>query len=121
MKRDRIRLGEFLKDHDPLRKGLLEATKFRTTLYAQKIQLTTEEYTRLEDLFRDKADSRLIRYAEFNKLIEDIFTDKTLEKNPLATLSSYNAPSVLDPKDVLNPEEEKEVHDCLTRIGTIVR
>ena len=121
VKRDRIRIGEFLKDHDPLRKGLLEATKFRTTLYAQKIQLTTEEYTRLEDLFRDKADSRLIRYADFNKLIEDIFTDKTIEKNPLATLSSYNAPSVLDPKDVLNPEEEKEVHDCLTRIGTIVR
>ena len=44
VKRDRIRLGEFLKDHDPLRKGVIEATKFRTTLYAQKIQLTVEEY-----------------------------------------------------------------------------
>lgn len=35
--RNRIRLGEFLQDHDPLRKGRIEATKFRTTLYAQKI------------------------------------------------------------------------------------
>lgn len=32
--RNRIRLGEFLQDHDPLRKGTIEATKFRTTLYA---------------------------------------------------------------------------------------
>ena len=37
VKRHRIRLGEFLQDHDPLRKGRIEATKFRTTLYAQKI------------------------------------------------------------------------------------
>ena len=35
--RQRIRLGEFFKDHDPLRKGIIEASKFRTTLYAQKI------------------------------------------------------------------------------------
>lgn len=32
--RHRIRLGEFFQDHDPLRKGVIDATKFRTTLYA---------------------------------------------------------------------------------------
>ena len=37
VKRHRIRIGEFFKDHDPLRKGTIEATKFRTTLYAQKL------------------------------------------------------------------------------------
>ena len=37
VKRHRIRIGEFLQDHDPLRKGRIDATKFRTTLYAQKI------------------------------------------------------------------------------------
>lgn len=42
--RNRIRIGEFFQDHDPLRKGVIDATKFRTTLYAQKLQLTTEEY-----------------------------------------------------------------------------
>ena len=34
VKRHRIRIGEFLQDHDPLRKGRIDATKFRTTLYA---------------------------------------------------------------------------------------
>ena len=34
VKRNRVRLGEFFQDHDPLRKGIMDATKFRTTLYA---------------------------------------------------------------------------------------
>ena len=34
--RSRIRIGEFFQDHDPLRKGTIEATKFRTTLDAQE-------------------------------------------------------------------------------------
>jgi hypothetical protein len=33
VKRHRIRLGEFFQDHDPLRKGVIDCTKFRTTLY----------------------------------------------------------------------------------------
>lgn len=37
VKRNRIRIGEFFQDHDPLRKGVIDATKFRTTLYAQKL------------------------------------------------------------------------------------
>lgn len=37
VKRNRIRVGEFFQDHDPLRKGVIDATKFRTTLYAQKL------------------------------------------------------------------------------------
>ena len=51
--RNRIRIGEFFQDHDPLRKGVIDATKFRVTLYQQKLQLTTEEYQKLEDYFRD--------------------------------------------------------------------
>jgi hypothetical protein len=31
--RNRIRIGEFFQDHDPLRKGVIDATKFRVTLY----------------------------------------------------------------------------------------
>lgn len=64
--RHRIRLGEFLQDHDPLRKGTIDATKFRTTLYAQKIQLTKEEYQKLEDYYRDPSDPIKIRHFDFN-------------------------------------------------------
>lgn len=119
--RNRIRLGEFLQDHDPLRKGTIEATKFRTTLYAQKLQLTKEEYQNLEDHYRDPTDPIKIRYFDFNQDIENIFTLKDLEKNPQTTLSAFKAPSILDPKDLLTADEEKELDVCMTRIGTDVR
>jgi len=78
---------------------VIDATKFRTTLYAQKLQLTTEEYQLLEDYFRDETFPTKIRYFEFNEMIEGIFTQKDLEKDPLKTLSGYKAPSILDPKN----------------------
>ena len=121
VKRNRIRVGEFFQDHDPLRKGVVDATKFRTTLYAQKIQLTDQEFKLLEDTFRDPTDPLKIRYFDFNENIEGIFTQKDLEKDPKKTLSSYKAPSILDPKNVLTDSEENELQAALERIGTDVR
>ena len=106
VKRHRIRLGEFFQDHDNLRKGTLEATKFRTTLYAQNLQLTTEEYQKLENHFRDSENPTKIRYAEFNEEIEKIFTEKDLEKCPQKTLSDFKVPSILDPTNALTSCEE---------------
>ena len=44
VKKDRIRLLEFFQDHDILRKGYIPQQKFRSTLYSQKLFLTTQEY-----------------------------------------------------------------------------
>lgn len=119
--RNRIRLGEFLQDHDPLRKGVIDATKFRTTLYAQKLQLTTEEYQKLEDYFRDPTFPLKIRYFEFNEEIEAIFTHKDMEKQPTKTLSSFKAPSILDPKNTLTAIEGADLECLMKRIGENVR
>jgi len=97
--RHRIRIGEFFQDHDPLRKGVIDATKFRTTLYAQKLQLTQEEYQKLEDYYRCSQNSHKIRYFDFNEDIEKIFTEKDLEKCPTKTLSEFKVPSILDPRN----------------------
>jgi len=121
VKRHRIRLGEFFQDHDNLRKGTLEATKFRTTLYAQNLQLTTEEYQKLENHFRDSENPTKIRYTEFNEEIEKIFTEKDLEKCPQKTLSDFKVPSILDPTNALTSCEEQELDCILKRIGTDVR
>lgn len=37
IKRERIRLLEFFQDHDLLRKGSVEPTKFRSVLHSQKV------------------------------------------------------------------------------------
>jgi len=56
----------------------------------------------LEDYYRDPSDPIKIRHFDFNQDIERIFTEKDLEKEPTKTLSSYKAPSILDPKSVLS-------------------
>ena len=35
--------------------------------------------------------------------------------------NSFNAPSILDPKDVLNADEENILMACLERLGTDVK
>lgn len=47
-----------------------------------------------------------VNYVQFNEDIEKIFTEKGLEKDPLKTLEEFKAPSILDPKNQLNEEEE---------------
>ena len=62
-----------------------------------------------------------MNYVQFNEEIEKIFTEKDLEKDPLKKISEFKAPSILDPKDVLNTDEEKILDACLQRIGLEVK
>ena len=66
-------------------------------------------------------DPTKVNYILFNEEIEKMFTEKDLEKDPLKKVSEFKAPSILDPKDVLNTEEEKILDACLQRIGEEVR
>jgi hypothetical protein len=46
------------------------------------LQLTAAEYQSLEDHYRCPNDPIKIRYFDFNEEIENIFTNKDLEKDP---------------------------------------
>lgn len=106
VKRERVRLTEFFQDHDQLRKGVVEPTKFRSVLHSQKVVLTEEEYALLEKTYGvlDERNAPLVTYVPFCEEIGNIFTEKDLEKCPTKTLSTYTAPSILDPLDVLNEQ-----------------
>ena len=68
--------------------------------------MTTEEYQKLEDYYRDPTDPIKIRYFDFNEDIERIFTEKDLEKAPEKRLGAYVAPSILTPSTALTEAEE---------------
>ena len=121
IKKDRIRLHEFFQDHDTLRKGTVTSQKFRGVLYTQKIYLTNEEFETLEQYFAVPGDPTKVNYVAFNETIEEIFTIKSLEKDPLKKTIEFNAPSILDPKHVLSPEEEEALDACMQRLGWFVR
>lgn len=121
IKKDRIRLAEFFQDHDLLRKGTITQQKFRGVLYAQKIYLTNEEFEILEKQFSVPNDATKVNYLLFNSCIEEIFTVKDLEKNPLKKTIEFHAPSILDPKQQLSEEEEAVLEECMRRLGWFVR
>jgi hypothetical protein len=75
----------------------------------------------LIEYFKLPSDANLVNYVNFNNEVEDIFTEKDLEKNPTKTLKSFNAPSILDPQDVLNSEEEAILHETMIRLAKEVR
>ena len=63
----------------------------------------------------------MINYVTFCDELDAIFTNKALEKNPTARPDTFNAPSILDPKDVLDAREEGVLIACLERLGTDVK
>lgn len=120
IKKDRIRLLEFFHDHDILRKGYVVRSKFESVLHGQKLHLTPQEFKSLEDHYQVANDQFNVNYVDFCAEIDLIFTEPDLEKNPTKTVSSWKAPSILDPKDVLDESEEKVLHAALQRLGTEV-
>lgn len=66
-------------------------------------------------------DKRLVDYVSFCKENDLIFTNPNLEKEPTTTIGKWQAPSILDPKDVLDEAEERQLVACLIRLGTDVK
>lgn len=82
--------------------------------------MTNDEFNLLEKTFAVPNDPNKVNYIEFNEQIELIFTSKDLEKDPLKKTMEFNAPSILDPKHVLNAEEGQVLDECLQRLGWFV-
>ena len=60
----------------------------------------------MEETYQLPNDTTKINYIQFNTEIELIFTEKGLERDPTKKLTAFNAPSILDPKHVLQDQEE---------------
>ena len=76
----RIRINEFFKDFDKLRKGKVTAAQFKAILSTLSISLTDEEYKTLTE--RYQTDDSMVNYQAFCDSIDSIFTVKGLEKLP---------------------------------------
>jgi hypothetical protein len=81
-----------------------------------------EEYNLLEQVHcvKDSTNAPLVNYVDFCEDIGNIFTEKDLEKNPTKRLTTFTAPSILDPRDVLNGDEERVLDGVMKRLGTEV-
>jgi Ca2+-binding EF-hand superfamily protein len=61
----RLRLEEYFKDFDPLRKGIMATNKFRGVISQMKIDLDEESLNLLESMYKLEDDPTRVEYAKF--------------------------------------------------------
>lgn len=85
------------------------------------MDLNESDFKVLINNFKSERDPERVDYVSFAKEVNKIFTVKDLEQDPTKKVEAYGITAVLDPEDVLTPEEEVKVDSCLKRLGEIVR
>jgi Ca2+-binding EF-hand superfamily protein len=89
----RIRIGEFFRDYDKLRKGKVTGNQFTTVLCMLNFTLTDNEYDFLIDKY--KTADGMVNYSAFVEYIDSAFTIKGIDKNPSAKVTSLDADTTL--------------------------
>ena len=82
-KDQRTRVAEFFRDFDKLRKGKVTVPQFRTVLSMLNFPLTEAEFASLAQ--RYNIDGHFA-YAKFCATINLAFTQKGIDKNPVASV-----------------------------------
>jgi Ca2+-binding EF-hand superfamily protein len=80
----RVRIEEFFKDFDKLRKGKVTVPQFKSILSMLNFYLTEDEFDALASKYRS-TDNMFI-YSDFCAYINSAFTMQGIDKNPTATV-----------------------------------
>lgn len=91
--RKRVRIGEFFKDYDKLRKGKVTPGQFKTALSILNFVMTDEEYEYLVQKY--KTSDNMVDYASFVENIDSVFTIKGIDKKPSLKVETITPDEVL--------------------------
>ena len=81
----RVRIEEFFRDFDKLRKGKVTPNQFKSILSMLNFSLTDAEFEALSEKY--KADA-MFNYFDFCHSINAAFTTKGIDKDPSATVKA---------------------------------
>lgn len=118
--KERMRIYEFMRDYDKLRTGRVLVTNFERSLDLAGLELKESEIKILADAFRSYGQPRFVDYLRFQDEIESIFTEKGLEKNPLAQPVQFTPP-VEWQQNELSEEAEIVFKMAMERVAEHVR
>eukprot|EP01016_Furgasonia_blochmanni_P015088 TRINITY_DN1811_c0_g2_i3.p1 TRINITY_DN1811_c0_g2~~TRINITY_DN1811_c0_g2_i3.p1 ORF type:complete len:956 (-),score=361.13 TRINITY_DN1811_c0_g2_i3:227-3094(-) len=117
-----LRIQEFFKDFDPLRKGVCTEGQFKRVLHISGLQLNEEEVNQVCMLYQDA--SGLIKYKQFCERIDEIFTKKGIEKDPLFRVSAIDNNTTLPARRYflgLSEEESQRLGDLLRQYYQVMQ
>ena len=78
----RVRIEEFFRDFDKLRKGRVTRSQFKAILSSMKFSLQDEEFEFLADKYATQDPERFFQYTAFVANINKAFTITGIDKNP---------------------------------------
>ena len=110
----RVRIEEFFKDFDKLRKGKVTVPQFKSILSMLNFYLTEEEFQALA--YKYESSDKMFNYNEFCKLINSAFTMKGIDKDPTATVKPITAQDTYVARRKyldITPEEQQAVSEII--------
>ena len=83
----RVRIEEFFRDFDKLRKGRVTRTQFKSILSELNFNLTDDEFESLAEKYQTNDPERFFRYTDFVANINKAFTITGIDKAPTTTVA----------------------------------
>jgi hypothetical protein len=65
-------------------------------------------------------DETKLDYSRFLEEVNIVFTKSGLEKDPIAKPIPFEKKNAVDPRDILTPTEEEDLHRLLLRLGEVI-
>ncbi|KAJ3031489.1 UNVERIFIED_CONTAM: hypothetical protein HDU68_003429 [Siphonaria sp. JEL0065] len=117
--KDRLRLIEFFKDYDRHNFGLVTEAQFRAGIRLTELNLDELEISTIVSAYKDNEGR--VKYRQFCKSIEEIFTKSNLENDPLAEVIPPAREFLVQGTNELAPVEEARCAQILTRLKTLMK
>jgi hypothetical protein len=82
----RVRIEEFFRDFDKLRKGKVTINQFKSILSMLNFSLTDLEFDSIALKYKTDDPDNLFHYFDFCHNINSAFTQKGIDKDPVASV-----------------------------------
>ena len=92
---NRVRIEEFFKDFDKLRKGKVTINQFKSILSILNFSLSDVEFDSISFRYKTNDPDNLFNYFDFVKNINSAFTQKGIDKDPSATVKAITKDDTL--------------------------
>ena len=120
----RVRIEEFFRDFDKLRKGRVTRAQFKAILSSMNFTLTDDEFEFLADKYQTQDAERFFKYTAFVANINKAFTTTGIDKDPTSRVAPVTSNDTLLARRkylATNPEQMERINDLLEEYRTAVK
>jgi len=119
----RVRIEEFFRDFDKLRKGRVTRNQFKSILSSMNFTLTNDEFKALAKKYETTDPERFFRYTDFCANINRAFTLTGIDKNPTTRVAPVTQGDTLlaRRKYLAGDQNQQEIEEILEEYRTAIK